>query len=199
MRLPRGHPEFCPRGTKCSATYCSLYGLKDAPRVWFKHIDNILKSFGLTSSVLDPCLYTNATHTLYVLMYVDDLLFMSSNSSLLAKFEAHLATNLEIKVTEHLTKYVGHEILRTEEGIYLHCSGYIKAIATKYGLAHSKKRLNPGTKGALLRNPESKELTGDELNLLYSLLGTANYIVHSSRPDAGYTANFIARAMGNPQ
>ena len=56
---------------------CSLYGPKQAPRLWYKKFDSSMLSNGFTQSKANPCLYkkkeTNGSPIILVL-YVDDML-----------------------------------------------------------------------------------------------------------------------------
>ena len=53
----------------------ALYGLKEAPRAWYKRIDSYLKKLGFTHSNVDPNLYFKVYRgkPLILVLYVDDL------------------------------------------------------------------------------------------------------------------------------
>lgn len=63
----------------------SLYGLKQAPKVWYEKLTHILVYFGFIHIKCDHSLYIYSHQgiTLYVLIYVDDILItmMLFNSS----------------------------------------------------------------------------------------------------------------------
>jgi histone deacetylase 1/2 len=63
----------------------ALYGLKQAPRQWFERLQGALLQLGFVSSKCDPSLFTYNTtgNTVYLLVYVDDIIITSNNSSLL--------------------------------------------------------------------------------------------------------------------
>ena len=50
----------------------SLYGRKQAPRLWFEMLEKSLHDIGFTSSVNDACMFMKKG--LVVLVYVDDVL-----------------------------------------------------------------------------------------------------------------------------
>ncbi|MCI27024.1 retrovirus-related Pol polyprotein from transposon TNT 1-94, partial [Trifolium medium] len=54
----------------------ALYGLKQAPRQWFERLQTTLLQLGFKSSKCDPSLFTftNQGSTLYLLVYVDDII-----------------------------------------------------------------------------------------------------------------------------
>jgi histone deacetylase 1/2 len=63
----------------------SLYGLKQAPRAWYTHLSDFLLSIGFQASKVDTSLFilSNGSHIFYLLVYVDDILLTSSNSTML--------------------------------------------------------------------------------------------------------------------
>jgi hypothetical protein len=67
-----------------------LYGLKDAPLLWYKEFSKTLESLGMKPVPGFPCLYTN--NWLILFFYVDDIVmaFNPMNSGLHAEFEAKL-------------------------------------------------------------------------------------------------------------
>lgn len=60
----------------------SLYGLKQAPRAWFEQLRNALLAFGFITARSDQSLFIRftTTHTIFVLVYVDDILVTGYNS-----------------------------------------------------------------------------------------------------------------------
>jgi hypothetical protein len=65
--------------------YKSLYGLKQAPRAWYKRLSDFLLSVGFRVSKVDTSLFIlKVNHDIcYLLVYVDEILLIGSNSSLL--------------------------------------------------------------------------------------------------------------------
>ena len=54
---------------------CSLYGLKDAPRLWYLFWTSILRKLGFIQSRVDPCLWRRDINTpseISLLFWVDD-------------------------------------------------------------------------------------------------------------------------------
>ncbi|SGZ33065.1 BQ5605_C041g11924 [Microbotryum silenes-dioicae] len=58
----------------------SIYGLKQAGRIWNRHIDTSLRSLGYTATGTDHCIYSridDQKQPHYIALYVDDLLIVS--------------------------------------------------------------------------------------------------------------------------
>ena len=51
-----------------------LYGLKQSGRHWNRHLRSTLNDIGFIQSSVDPCLYKHTNHSIYILIYVDDIL-----------------------------------------------------------------------------------------------------------------------------
>ena len=54
----------------------SLYGLKQAARIWNQQINSVFQELGFLRSKADPCLYVRRSGglTIFVLIYVDDII-----------------------------------------------------------------------------------------------------------------------------
>jgi predicted GNAT superfamily acetyltransferase len=59
----------------------ALYGLKQAPRAWYAQLCGKLEALGFKSSKADTSLfyYNKGKHTMFVLVYVDDIIVASSS------------------------------------------------------------------------------------------------------------------------
>lgn len=67
----------------------SLYGLKQAPRCWFAKLSEALLGFGFKQNYSDYSLFTllRGNSTIYVLVYVDDMIIGGNDSTLISKFK----------------------------------------------------------------------------------------------------------------
>jgi hypothetical protein len=63
----------------------SLYGLKQAPRAWYSRLSSKLYNLGFISSKADTSLflYHKSGVTIYMLIYVDDIIVTSSSDQAL--------------------------------------------------------------------------------------------------------------------
>jgi hypothetical protein len=63
----------------------SMYGLKQAPRTWYSRFASYLLSLGFTTTKSDTSLfiYQRGNDTVYLLMYVDDIVLTTSTLALL--------------------------------------------------------------------------------------------------------------------
>ena len=78
-------PEFPNHVSKLSK---ALYGLKQAPRVWYERLSGFLIEKGFTRGNLDTTLFLifDGKDMLIVQIYVDDIIFGSTNENLCKEF-----------------------------------------------------------------------------------------------------------------
>ena len=62
----------------------AIYGLKQAPQAWYQELYTFLLSLGFVTSHVDSSLfvYSHGNVLLYFLVYVDDLIIIGSDPSL---------------------------------------------------------------------------------------------------------------------
>jgi hypothetical protein len=84
MEQPSGFVDPTPPNHVCRL-HKAIYGLKQALRAWFTCFSQAIFEFGFHSSAVDTSLfiYFHANVTLYLLVYVDDILITGTDSTAL--------------------------------------------------------------------------------------------------------------------
>jgi hypothetical protein len=108
MRQPPGFEDQNAPNYICKLDK-ALYGLKQAPRAWFSCLSSKLHALGFTSSRTDASLvlYHKSGITLYVLIYVDDIIVTSPQTRLLLLYSKILMMILLSKIWENYTSSLG--------------------------------------------------------------------------------------------
>jgi histone deacetylase 1/2 len=80
MHQPPGYEDRSKLNLVCKLDK-ALYGLKQAPRAWYARLCSKLESLGFLPSKADTSLfyYNKGGHTLFVLVYIDDIIVASSS------------------------------------------------------------------------------------------------------------------------
>jgi hypothetical protein len=67
-----------------------LYGLRQSPRQWYRRFDSFMISHGFKRTDYDSCVYLKTVNdsTIYLLLYVDDMLIAAKDKSEIAKLKA---------------------------------------------------------------------------------------------------------------
>ncbi|KAK1390318.1 Chromodomain-helicase-DNA-binding protein 1-like [Heracleum sosnowskyi] len=105
----------------CKLIKC-LYGLRQAPREWFTKFSKVLLQYGFTQSKADSSLFvlhTSQTFTA-LLVYVDDIILTGSSDTAIVDVKSCLQSHFKLKDLGHLHYFLGIEIARSSEGIYIH-------------------------------------------------------------------------------
>jgi hypothetical protein len=77
----------------------SLYGLKQAPRAWFSRLSSKLQELGFLASKADTSLfiYNKSGITIFVLVYVDDIIVTSSSNKAISALLRDLGEAFALK------------------------------------------------------------------------------------------------------
>ena len=77
----------------------ALYGLKQAPRAWHARLSSVLLGLGFTPSTADTSLFILRRRdiTLYLLVYVDDIIVVSSSATATDRLIHQLRTSFALK------------------------------------------------------------------------------------------------------
>ncbi|GJZ56475.1 retrotransposon protein, putative, ty1-copia subclass [Tanacetum coccineum] len=74
----------------------SIYGLKQASRSWNKRFDVEIKKIGFTQNPDEPCVYLKASgsNVAFLVLYVDDILLMGNNVTMLQEVKSWLLSKI---------------------------------------------------------------------------------------------------------
>ncbi|GKA67255.1 retrovirus-related pol polyprotein from transposon TNT 1-94 [Tanacetum coccineum] len=90
----------------------ALYGLKQAPRAWYDKLLNFLMSKGFTKGTINPTLLMirYGEDILLVQIYVDDIIFGSTNPKFSKRFEKLMHSRFEISLMGEMKLFLGIQI-----------------------------------------------------------------------------------------
>ncbi|GJV95277.1 retrovirus-related pol polyprotein from transposon TNT 1-94 [Tanacetum coccineum] len=114
----------------------SLYGLKQAPRAWYDLLPKFLLCQKFVKGVVDPTLCTRkeGNDLILVQIYVDDIMFASTNPIFCDKFAKLISKRFKMSMMGHISFFLGLQILQSPRGIFINQSKYALEILKKYGL-----------------------------------------------------------------
>nr|GEY26134.1 retrotransposon protein, putative, unclassified [Tanacetum cinerariifolium]GEY42961.1 retrotransposon protein, putative, unclassified [Tanacetum cinerariifolium] len=113
----------------------ALYGLKQAPKAWYIELFNFLISKGFSKGSIDPTLFITKHRgdILLVQIYVDDIIFGSTNPNLSKRFEKLMHNKFEMSMMGELKFFLGIQILQSPHGIFINQAKYAQEILIKHG------------------------------------------------------------------
>jgi hypothetical protein len=144
----------------------ALYGLKQAPRAWYECLRDFLIANGFKVGKADPTLFTKTlANDLFVCqIYVDDIIFGSTNESTCEEFSGIMTQKFEMSMMGELKYFLGFQVKQLQEGTFISQTKYIQDILNKFGMKDAKPiKIPMGTNGHLDLDtggtlPESKAL-----------------------------------------
>src|SRR5207302_10000282 len=98
----------------------SLYGLKQASRAWYDTLTKFLLKSHFKRGVIDKTLFfrEHQGHLILVQIYVDDIIFGSTNEKLCQKFSTLMQSKFEMSMMEELSYFLGLQIKQARDGIF---------------------------------------------------------------------------------
>ncbi|GKB37375.1 retrovirus-related pol polyprotein from transposon TNT 1-94 [Tanacetum coccineum] len=118
----------------------ALYGLKQAPRAWYDELSNFLMSKGFTKGTIDPTQFTirYGEDILLVQIYVDDIIFGSTNPKFSKRFAKLMHSRFEMSLMGEMKFFLGLQIHQTPRGIFINQAKYALEILKKHGMENGQ-------------------------------------------------------------
>ena len=200
MKQPPGFEQ----GNKVVQLKKSLYGLKQAAHVWNQTIHNVLEQMEFTQSTADKCLYIKQKDgkIVYLLIHVDDILAASNSEQALEATRQRLGNHFELKNLGGASQYLGIDIERIDNEIFISQTPYIDSIVKEAGLSAAKESAFPLDVGYF---KVEQTATPDQLRLLENnheyrkLIGMLLYIVVNTRPDIAASIAILSKKVEQPR
>jgi hypothetical protein len=176
----------------------ALYGLKQAPRAWYECLRDFLITNGFKVGKADPTLFTKtvAKDLFICQIYIDDIIFGSTNKSTCEEFSMIMIQKFEMSMMGQLKYILGFQIKQLQEGTFISQTKYIQDILKKFGMKNGKLIKTPmGTNGHLDLDTGGKSV---DQKVYRSMIGSLLYLC-ASRPDIMLSVCMCARFHANPK
>nr|GEY04052.1 putative ribonuclease H-like domain-containing protein [Tanacetum cinerariifolium] len=155
----------------------ALYGLHQAPRAWYGTLSKYLLMNGFQRGTIDQTLFIKRQRGDFILVqvYVDDIIFGSSNPQLCREFEALMHEKFQMSAMGELNFFLSLQVLQKKEGIFLSQDKYVGDILKKFGYSDVRSSNTPMDK----ENPWGKDGTGKD-TIVATLTIEAEYVAAAS-------------------
>ncbi|SGZ28076.1 BQ5605_C026g10272 [Microbotryum silenes-dioicae] len=199
MTAPRG---FDLPGDKVLRLRRSIYGLKQAGRIWNRHIDASLRDLGYTATGTDHCVYSrldDRQRPHYIALYVDDLLMISPDLAEIERVISGLEQCYGVKRLGPAEYILGIQIRRLDDGsIALSQERYIMDVLARFHFDTTTHGttvpMTPGLSLTAIPGQATERIRSWYLQAIGSLL----YISLGTRPDIAFAVSYLARFANNP-
>ena len=177
----------------------ALYGLKEAPKLWYNTFTRVLDKLGLKPVKGVPCVYSS--DHLIVFFYVDDIVVLIHPSKICYKegFEKHLMNEFDIKILGEIKWFLGIRVIRDRQArkLWLLQDSYIDKVTAKYGINTPEKDsgapMSDNTLEASAEEPdEARTRRYNELT------GSLAFAACCTRVDVARAHSVLSRHLINP-
>lgn len=174
-----------PEGAVVELVKC-VYGLSDAPRAWWESFSKTAQSLGMKQSELDPCVFLwfheNSLQGILSL-HVDDMVLGGSQ-----KFH-------EVLVPQLKKKYP-FKHWKTKQGMFL---GRNLVQQEDYSIVCDQEEYSRNVQVIKMtkdrRKQKNSPVTENERTKLRGVIGAANWLMSSTRPDIAVQAGFLQQRI----
>jgi hypothetical protein len=176
----------------------ALYGLKQAPRAWYECLRDFLITNGFKIRNDDLTLFTKtiAKDLFICQIYVDDIIFGSTNKSTCEEFCRIMVQKFEMSMMWEFKYFLRFQIKQLQEGTFISQTKYIRDILKKFGMKNDKSIKTPmGTNGHLDLDTGGKSV---DQKVYRSMIGSLLYLC-ASRLDIMLSICMCARFQANPK
>jgi hypothetical protein len=176
----------------------ALYGLKQAPRAWYECLRDFLISNAFKVGKANPTLFTKTCNgDLFVCqIYVDDLIFDSTNQKSCEKFSRVMMQKFEMSMMGELNYFLGFEVKRLKEGTIISQIKYTQDLLKRFWMKDAKPAKTPmGTNRHLDLNKGGKSV---DHKAYRSMIGSLLYLC-ARRPSIMLSVCMCARFQFDPK
>ncbi|XP_019178882.1 PREDICTED: uncharacterized protein LOC109174044 [Ipomoea nil] len=186
------HPDYVCKLRK------ALCCLKQAPRAWYGKIAEFLICNDYSVAPSDSSLFVKAKgrKLAIVLVYVDDLVLTCDDVEEVLRTKENLSVRFKMKELGYLNHFLGLEIVRSGEGIFMHQHKYSRDLLNRFGMYDGKPISVPMELNAKLCAHEGKSL--EDATVYRQLVGSMIYLT-LTRPDLSFAVGVMSRYMQSPK
>ncbi|GKE30152.1 putative ribonuclease H-like domain-containing protein, partial [Tanacetum coccineum] len=175
----------------------ALYGLHQAPRAWYARLSAFLLQHNYRRGTIDKTLFIkkDSRDIILVQVYVDDIIFGSTNKAWCAEFEVLMKGEFEMSAMGEMTFFLGLQVKQLPDGTFISQDRYVKDMLTKFDMESVRTATTPYEAA----KTKLKDETDPPVNVhLYrSMIGSLMYLT-ASRPDIMFAVSACSRHQVTP-
>ncbi|PKU63834.1 Retrovirus-related Pol polyprotein from transposon TNT 1-94 [Dendrobium catenatum] len=197
MSQPKGFEDAVHPDHVC-LLHKAIYGLKQAPRQWYNTLTSFLVSLGFSHSSSDPSLllFNKDNIKLFLLIYVDDILFTGNDTAAISTIITKLQHKFRMKILGQVNSFLGITITRRRDSYFLTQKLYAQSILKLSQLNNCKQLANPTCTKLPQLLPHDPVLADPAM--YRRLTGSLQYLT-LTRPDISFSVNLLSQHMHQPQ
>jgi histone deacetylase 1/2 len=142
-------------------------------------------------------IYNQSGITVFVLIYVDDIIVTGSSMQAISTLVKDLNTHFAIKDLGDLHYFLGIEVKKIQNGIVLTQEKYALDLLKRVGMSSCKSSPTPLSTSEKLSAHEGDALSLDDSARYRSVVGALQYLT-LTRPDISFSVNKVCQYLHSP-
>ncbi|GKD31182.1 retrovirus-related pol polyprotein from transposon TNT 1-94 [Tanacetum coccineum] len=175
----------------------ALYGLKQAPQAWYDTLSRFLLDNKFSKGAVDLTLFTRKTgkHILLVQIYVDDIIFASTDPKACEIFSYEMSSKFQMSMMGQMSFFLGLQVSQNPGGIFINQSKFALEILKKFRM-DSCDPVDTPMVDRLKLDEDPLGIPVDQTRFC-SMVGSLMYLT-ASRPDLVFAVCMCARYQASP-
>ncbi|KAK1618915.1 hypothetical protein QYE76_024432 [Lolium multiflorum] len=136
--------------------------------------------------------------TMYLLVYVDDIILVSSSATATDRLVASLGATFAVKDLGKLHYFLGLEVTHDDTGLSLTQKKYSQDLLRRAGMLDSKPAMTPMSTVDVLTAADGVLLSSEDATEYRSVVGGLQYLT-ITRPDISYAVNRVCQYLHSPR
>lgn len=203
--------DHCQRHGKVYRLHKALYGLKQSGRAWYEHIKAALLEEEFTPLESEPSIYVldRDGEVMYIGLYVDDLLLLSSNMDSASARIDRIGEKYRLRMLANSTETDEFSVLGIaitynlkKREVTLNQRQYITDMLHRFNLTSAKPAPTPlssGYRPSKTDSPSTDNEAREMAQVPYrSLIGCLMYAAIATRPDISFAVGALSKFNANP-
>lgn len=177
----------------------AIYGLKQSPRAWFDRLCQAMSQFGYKQCSADSTVFVKWRNgkVAVLVVYVDDMVLTGDHLEEIRWLKGSLAQLFEIKDLGPLKYFLGTEIAKSQQGVYLCQRKYALDLLKETGKMGCKPAVTPIEVSHQLCEGGGEPLSEAQTTQYQRLVGKLIYLT-LTRPDICYAVSVVSKFMHAP-
>jgi histone deacetylase 1/2 len=177
----------------------AIYGLKQAPRARYSRLSEKLQQLGFKPSRADISLfyYNKGSLTMFLLIYVDDIIVVSSCQEATQALLRKLLEELAFKDLGDLHYFLGIEVKKVDNGIIMTQEKYATDLLKRVSMLSCKPVSTQLSTSEKLSAYVGDPLGPNDITRYKSIVGALWYVT-LTRPDISFSVNNVCQYLHAP-
>ena len=167
---------------------------------WHARLGSALRAHGFVPSTADTSLFLlqRPEVIMYLLVYVDDIILVSSSVSAADRLISSLRTDFAVKDLGKLHYFLGLEVTHDDIALSLTQKKYSQVLLRRAGMLQCKPATTPMSTSDQLTSVDGTLLSSDDAHEYRSVVGCLQYLTLTI-PDISFVVNRVCQYLHSPR